>query len=243
MARRPNIGILLDYESDGSFSKRPHYALRTAYFDAIWKAGGTPIGIPYIAAAADEFTGLCDGFLFPGGFYPFPARLYGEPECGPEVLHPRFKFEEHLMGHLIDENQPVLGVCAGMQVMAGLYGGTFYRNLHDHIETEIDHLNHRPAEQFAHGVDVVSGSHLHRVLGTTHMSVNTAHNEALNNNPEGLTINAIAEDGVVEGVEIPNKHFCLGVQWHPEFFAIDGDAHFNLFTALVDASKQHSQRE
>jgi putative glutamine amidotransferase len=62
----------------------------------------------------------------------------------------------------------------------------------------------------------------------------------LNNNPDGLMINAIAEDGVVEGVEIPNKRFCLGVQWHPEFFASDGDAHFNLFTALVDAAKQDS---
>lgn len=240
MARRPNIGILLDYEAKGSFSKRPHYALRTVYFDAIWKAGGTPIGIPYIEGAVAEYTRLCDGFLFPGGFYPFPARLYGEPEKGPEILHPRFKFEEQLMGHLIDENQPVLGVCAGMQVMAGLYGGTFYRNLHDNIETQIDHLNHRPAEQFAHGVDVVSGSHLHSVLGATHISVNTAHNEALNNNPDGLIINAIAEDGVVEGVEIPNKRFCLGVQWHPEFFATDGDAHFNLFTALVDAASSGS---
>lgn len=240
MTERPNIGILLDYEGEGSFSKRPHYALRTVYFDAIWNAGGTPIGIPYIEDATDEFTQLCAGFVFPGGTYPFPARLYGEPENGPEVLHPRFKFEEHLMGHLIDKNHSVLGVCAGMQVMAGLYGGTFYRNLHDAVETDIDHLNHRPAEQCAHDVDVVSGSHLHSVLGVTQISVNTAHNEALNNNPDGLIINAIAEDGVVEGVEIPNKRFCLGVQWHPEFFATDDDAHFNLFTALIDAAKQES---
>ena len=101
MTERPNIGILLDYEGGGSFSKRPHYALRTTYFDAIWNAGGTPVGIPYIEAATDKFIQLCAGFVFPGGTYPFPARLYGDSENGPETLHPRFKFEEHLMGHLV----------------------------------------------------------------------------------------------------------------------------------------------
>ena len=108
MAKRPSIGVFLDYEAVGSFSQRPHYAIRTSYFDAIWKAGGTPIGIPYIDSAFPEFRQLCDGFLFPGGFYPFPARLYEEPQIEREVLHPRFQFEEQLMCHLIDENLPVL---------------------------------------------------------------------------------------------------------------------------------------
>ena len=236
MYKRPSIGVFLDYEAEGSFSQRPHYAIRTSYFDAIWKAGGIPVGIPYIDNAVTEFKELCDGFLFPGGFYPFPARLYGETQIEHEVLHPRFQFEERLMSHLIDENTPVLGVCAGMQVMAGLYGGTFYRNLHEAFETTINHLNHRPAEQAAHNVDVVTGSHLHSILGVTQIAVNTAHNEALSNKPNSLIINAIAEDGVVEGIEIPEKQFCLGVQWHPEFFANEGDIHFKLFTALVDAA-------
>jgi putative glutamine amidotransferase len=68
--------------------------------------------------------------------------------------------------------------------------------------------------------------------------VNTAHNEALSNNPDSLLINAVAVDGVVEGIEIPRKRFCLGIQWHPEFFANKGDANFNLFTALIDAASE-----
>ena len=241
MSKRPIIGVFLDYETGGSFSKRPHYALRTSYFDAIWNAGGTPIGVPYIDGAEPELSKLCDGFLFPGGFYPFPARLYGEMQIEHEVLHPRFQFEERLMSHLIDKNRPVLGVCAGMQVMASLYGGTFYRNLHDVVETSINHLNHRPAEQVAHNVDVVPGSHLHSILEVTQIAVNTAHNEALSNKPDSLIINAIAEDGVVEGIEIPEKRFCLGVQWHPEFFANEGDTNFNLFIALVDAANGNAK--
>lgn len=44
---KPLIGITLDWQKDGSFSKRPHYALRTHYFDAVAAAGGLGFGIPY----------------------------------------------------------------------------------------------------------------------------------------------------------------------------------------------------
>lgn len=236
MSRRPVIGVLMDYEREGSFSSRPHYAIRTGYFDALWQAGGMPVAIPYLEPALGDLLALCDGFLFPGGFYPFPARLYGQTAKADETLHPRFAFEEKLMRRVVNEDYPVLGVCAGMQVLAGLYGGTFYKNLHDHIDTQIDHLNERPAEQTAHGVNVVAGSRLHTLLGMETFAVNTAHKEALNNQPDGLLINAIAEDGVVEGVEVPDKKFCIGVQWHPEFFAREGDPNFNLFTGLIAAS-------
>ncbi len=236
MTDRPNIGILLDYAADGSFSSRPHYAIRTGYFDAIWQAGGLPVAIPYLADGLAAYMELCQGFLFPGGFYPFPARLYGEPAIKDEDLHPRFVFEEQLMQGTVDRDVPVLGICAGMQVLAGLYGGTFYRNLHDVIDTEMDHLNQCPAETTAHGVRIEAGSRLHGLMGTTEIAVNTAHNEALKNQPPGLMINARAADGVVEGVEVPGKRFCLGVQWHPEFFANPGDANFNLFTGLVRAA-------
>lgn len=243
MSGRPVIGILMDYEAEGSFSSRPHYALRAGYFDAVWNAGGTPSAIPYIEEAMPSFLQLCDGFLFPGGTYPFPARLYGETPITNEPLHPRFAFEEQLMRCAVEQDRPVLGVCAGMQVLAGLYGGTFYRDVHDVIDTSIDHLNERPAEQTAHSVAITPSSRLHDILGTTAFQINTAHKEALSNQPKGLVINAYAEDGVIEGVEVDDKRFCIGVQWHPEFFATDGDPNFNLFKGLIDAAQKVKHQE
>ena len=32
-----------------------------------------------------------------------------------------------------------------------------------------------------------------------------------------LLVNAIAPDGIIEGIEDQSKDFCIGVQWHPEF--------------------------
>jgi putative glutamine amidotransferase len=49
----------------------------------------------------------------------------------------------------------------------------------------------------------------------------------------GVLVNAIAPDGVIEGIEDPRYRFCLGVQWHPEFHTDPGDA--LIFRALVAA--------
>jgi putative glutamine amidotransferase len=47
-------------------------------------------------------------------------------------------------------------------------------------------------------------------------------------------VNAIAEDGVIEGIEDPAQKFCLGVQWHPEFLIDPGDR--RIFDALIAAA-------
>jgi putative glutamine amidotransferase len=46
-------------------------------------------------------------------------------------------------------------------------------------------------------------------------------------------VNAVAPDQVIEGVEDPRYRFCLGVQWHPEFFIDPGDR--RIFDALIAA--------
>ena len=235
-APRPLIGILLDYQALGSFSTRPHYALRTGYFDAVWRAGGLPVALPYLAEAADEYLARLDGLVLPGGFYPFPARLYGEAAPAGENVHPRYAFEERFGGLAMDADKPMLGICAGMQVMAAATGATLYRDVRAELPTDIDHLDGKPAEEAAHGVAIAPGSLLARTLGVTDMDVNTAHREALKDGLEHLTVSATAPDGVVEGIELANHRFCLGVQWHPEFFAAPGDPNLRLFTRLVEAA-------
>ena len=45
------------------------------------------------------------------------------------------------------------------------------------------------------------------------------HHQGIKRLAEGLRPNAFAPDGLIEGVESPNGHFLLGVQWHPEALA------------------------
>ncbi|MBO6519075.1 MAG: gamma-glutamyl-gamma-aminobutyrate hydrolase family protein [Rhodospirillales bacterium] len=235
MSTRPLIGVLLDYEASGSFSKRPHYALRTAYFDAVWKAGGLPVGIPYIEEARDAYLEALGGLIVPGGFYPFPAEVYGRPANG-DAVHPRFAFERTLMTDALSRDLPTLGICAGMQVMAVARGATIYGDIANEIDCAVDHLNEKPAEQHAHTVTVDTGTRLHNITGLSEIAVNTAHNEALKDIPAGIVVSARAPDGIVEAIELPDRRFAIGVQWHPEFFLDDGDPNFRLFEHLIDAA-------
>lgn len=235
MSDRPTIGILLDYETSGSFSKRPHYALRTAYFDAIWKAGGLPVGIPYIEEARDAYLGTLGGLIVPGGFYTFPPELYGDPASG-EAVHPRYAFERHLMAEALDRDVPTLGICAGMQVMAAARGATLWRDIKNDLDCAVDHLNEKPAEESAHTVTIQAGTRLHAITGAEQIAVNTAHNEALKDVPADVLISARAPDGVIEAIELPDRRFAVGVQWHPEFFLEDDNPHKRLFDALIDCA-------
>ena len=78
------------------------------------------------------------------------------------------------------------------------------------------------------------GTLLHRIVGRDSLDVNSAHHQAARGEPAGVKINAVAPDGVIEGIEHPGYRFCLGVQWHPEFEISDGDR--RILAALVAAA-------
>ena len=88
-------------------------------------------------------------------------------------------------------------------------------------------------DQPGHEVAVVPGTLLHRIAGTSAMRVNSAHHQAVADPGPTAIVDAVAPDGVIEGIEDPGRAFCLGVQWHPEFHIDPADR--RIFDALVAA--------
>jgi putative glutamine amidotransferase len=84
-------------------------------------------------------------------------------------------------------------------------------------------------------VRVAKGTLLHRIVGADTLSVNSAHHQAAKDVPDGVVVDAVATDGVIEGIEAPRYRFCLGVQWHPEFHISDGDR--RIFAAFIAAAR------
>ena len=115
------------------------------------------------------------------------------------------------------------------------------------IPTEIaDSLEHRfavpPYEPFtlAHDVWIEEGSLLasltrEQFTGAESYRVNSRHDQALKELGDGLVTTAAASDDVIEAVEDPTRHFCIGVQWHPENFYRTGEFG-SLFEGFIRAS-------
>ncbi|MBL8672612.1 MAG: gamma-glutamyl-gamma-aminobutyrate hydrolase family protein [Alphaproteobacteria bacterium] len=236
MAKRPLIGVTLDYQESGSFSKRPHHALRCAYFDAIVAAGGLPAAIPYQSSVMADYLDRLDGLVVPGGTFAFPDEWYVDTGERPYKPSPRLAFDMAIIDAALRRDMPVLGICAGMQELAAHAGAKMVRNVHAMNGKSIDHLNERPAEEFAHEVAVAPGNRLASIVGAGALPVNTAHVEAVVEPPADLRVTALAPDGVIEAIELPRHRFAIGVQWHPEFFREKGSPHRALFEALVAES-------
>lgn len=203
------------------------------YIASVTGAGGIPVllcpvpgpGDPVVETAR-RHAELCDAFILTGGDDP-ATEEYGVP-THPKAnrVHPdRQRFEEALLGILAEEHpdKPVLGVCLGMQMMALAAGGTLNQHMPDDTPTAPDH-----ADGAVHEVRPVGDNALAlegRVASRHHQAVREA---------GALEVVAIAHDGVIEGVEDPERRFYLGVQWHPERTTTDALGP-GLFRALVQA--------
>ena len=103
------------------------------------------------------------------------------------------------------------------------------------LEGALEHEQKNPRTEPGHSVAVTEGTLLHRIAGADELNINSAHHQAVKDVAAGTIVNAVAPDGVIEGIEAPAYRYCLGVQWHPEY-AID-QADEKIFAALVSAAR------
>ncbi|MDN6714161.1 MAG: gamma-glutamyl-gamma-aminobutyrate hydrolase family protein, partial [Acetobacter sp.] len=150
----------------------------------------------------------------------------------------RTRAESALLAAALQRNIPVLGICGGMQLIAVNLGATLIQHLPDTNPTTLPHEQPNPRDEASHGVDIQPDTLLARITGgATRIAVNSAHHQAVGTPGRGR-VNAIAEDGVIEGIEDPDHRFCLGVQWHPEFGIDPADR--TLFKAFVQAAGEQA---
>lgn len=231
------IGVTLDSEQPGGYSKYPWYAIRQNYAEAIAAAGGLPVALPHDPALAEAYLDHIQALVVTGGAFDVDPALYGDGDRHATVTlkEGRTAAELALMRGAMAREMPVLGICGGQQLLAVALGGTLIQHIPDAIPNALPHEQPNPRHEAGHPVAITAGTLLHRIVGTVEMRVNSSHHQAVRDAGARAIVNAIAPDGVIEGVEDPSRRFCLGVQWHPEFLIDAGDR--RIFDALIAACR------
>ena len=226
---RPLIGISTYREQArwGAWDV-PAVLLPATYPDAVFAAGGEPVLLPTGSGTAEVVARL-DGLVLAGGADVDPAHYGAPPDPHTGGLRPdRDATELAVLQAALARDLPLLAICRGMQLLNVTLGGTLVQHLPD-VEGTGPHQQ-APGVYAQREVRTAPGSELARLLGPS-APVDCHHHQALDRIADGLTPSAWAEDGVVEGVEAPDRRCCLAVQWHPE-----ASADRRLFDALVRAA-------
>ncbi len=228
---RPLIGICSALEhARWAMWEQKAALLPSSYVEAVQRGGGLALMLPPDPRSVedpDETLDAIDGLLLAGGADIDPAA-YGQ-QAAPETVGTvpqRDAFEIALARAAIERDMPVLGICRGMQLINVALGGT----LHQHLPQRFGHDEHlRSFGSFDgsdHDVELVHVTKSH-------------HHQGVDRVGEDLLVSGVAiVDGLTEAIELPDRRFVLGVQWHPEV-----DPGSGIVAALVAAAAQDSDAD
>ncbi len=154
---------------------------------------------------------LCDGFILQGGLY-------------------SANYEIEMAKRIIELDKPLIGICAGFNNILRAIGT-------DVIEDKTK-SHDKYDRNYRHKISVVKDTKMYDLIGKDEYDVNSIHSMiAPKENVENhAKISAVSYDGLVEGFELQNKKFVLGIKWHPELMLEDEFAN-KLFNEFINKCK------
>jgi putative glutamine amidotransferase len=153
-----------------------------------------------------------------------------------------------LVDRALETGVPLFAICRGYQELNVVLGGS----LHQHVEEQPGHHDHRenPEDPLdvqygpSHDVHLVEGGLLHGLAGTDTVKVNSLHSQGVARLASGVTVEAVADDGLIEGFVVDGAGgFTLAVQWHPEWKVTENSFSSAIFKTFGDACRVYAGRK
>jgi putative glutamine amidotransferase len=247
MSRPP---IVLVPACNRLLGEHPYHIAGRKYVDAVRLAGALPLVVPRLEPAElDAALDIADGVLLTGS----PSNVH--PSHFDETVHDaslpldpeRDAWTLPLIPRVLARGMPLFAICRGTQEINVALGGT----LHQAVQEVPGLGDHRAdddepaAAQYApsHDIAVVPGGVLERVTGGGSLRVNSLHGQGVKRLADGLRIEALAPDGLVEAFSVASAPgFSLCVQWHPEWQAANNATSMQLLRAFGAALRQYRDR-
>ena len=192
------------------------------YADRVREAGAEAIAIDQATWERDGAPASYDGLMITAGVDIDPAR-YGEERAPQvrEIAPDRDDFETAILEDALRRDVPVLAICRGHQLFNVAAGGSLLQHLAEREPHRARRGEGEAIDSGWHDVELAAGSRLAAAFGARRLHVNSRHHQAVT--PEraapGLEVTATTADGVVEGLERPDRRWAVSVQWHPEMMA------------------------
>jgi len=214
-------------------------SLSLDYAEALAAAGALPLVVPNAPLVPASVADRMDGLVLTGGGDVDPALFKDRPGAVDALAlgidRPRDDLETALIRAAVTDDTPILAICRGMQILNVALGGTLYIDLPTEVGGEVPHRSSDRSRDGVHAVEIEEDTLLRRIAGAGSLAVNSTHHQAVRDLGEGLRVSARAEDGVIEGVELRDHPFCVGIQFHPERLEAGGEpvlaSIFEAFTA------------
>jgi putative glutamine amidotransferase len=231
-----------------TINERVFHTVTDKYPEALIAAAGClPILIPAVGSRVDMCGVLdaLDGVLLTGSPSNVHPSEYGVEPLDAEILHDRERDRTTLplIREAVRRDLPVLAICRGIQELNVALGGT----LHQRVNDLPGRLNHRYRKESpdgaygpAHPVALTPGGLLAGLAGSLEIMVNSLHSQGIDRPAAGLRVEAVAPDGQIEGVSLPDARFVVGVQWHPEYKVLEHPFSAALFSAFSQACRAAS---
>jgi len=247
MCPRPVIGVPACRKP---ILNQPFHVVGEKYLQALIDgADAMPMIIPVMAEHldVDEILGQVDGVFLTGSISNIEPHHYNGDPSDTGTLHDphRDAATLPLTQRSLTAGVPLLAVCRGFQELTVALGGTLHQKVHEvpgyhaHKENPDDPLEVQYGP--SHEVNLVEGGVLAGLAGVTNVMVNSLHSQGLAKLPDGVTVEAVAEDGLIEGFSVDSVHgFAIAVQWHPEWRVTENEFSMAIFKAFGDACREYA---
>lgn len=247
---RPLIGVISDRRQVGA---HPFHMVGEKYLRALADgAGAYPVALPSLAEGFDvlDILDRLDGLFLTGSPSNVEPKHYLGDPGRPGTWHDpeRDLAALALIPAAVRAGMPLFAVCRGFQEVNVAFGGSLHQHVHEvpgyrmHKENPDDPLEVQYAP--VHRVDFAAGGLLAEITGVRSAEVNSLHSQGIDRLGEELTVEAVAEDGLIEGFRVRNAPgFTLAVQWHPEWKFTANPVSMAIFRAFGEACRAYRLRD
>ncbi len=243
---RPLVAVIADRRMLGEHA---YHLAGEKYLQALITAAGVyPVILPAIAGDIDT-AGILenfDGLFLTGSQSNVEPHHYLGNASRPGTWHDPERDEKALalIPRAIRAAMPLFAVCRGFQEMNVAFGGSLHQLVHEvpgfgmHKENPKDSLQDQYGP--SHAVTFTRGSLLESITGVQRTSVNSLHSQAVDRLAQGLQVEAVADDELVEAFTVKDTPgWNLAVQWHPEWEVAQDPVSKSLFSAFGDACREY----